>query len=181
MSETSHLSQQSTSLATVIIERADHVDHDPALINAALQHTCHLLDLLTRYLFVAIPFEPSVPSDNRKGRILVQPNLPFIHSTKFREKNYLWLGRKNQRAFYTSYALLSHSIAYLAWTQGVEGVEQGDIAANLNALVHSPNLGAKSHLGRMRSLGFSLDVNDVVTQVLEDSGLEEEVWALIDA
>lgn len=137
-------------------------------INAALLHTCHLLSLLTRYLFVALPFDPN------GAKIL--PNLPFVGTTKFRDKNTLTLTRKHQRAFYTSYALLSHSVAYLAWTQGVE---EQDLPGNLYGLIESATLGQKSHLN-MRSLGFSLDVNDVVQQVLED-GLEEEGWAIVNA
>jgi hypothetical protein len=133
-----------------------------------LQHTSHLLSLLTRYLYIALPFEPNATK--------LLPNLPFVGTTKFRDKNALSLTRKHQRAFYTSYALLSHSVAYLAWTQGVE---EEDLPGNLYGLIKSSTLGQKSHLN-MRSLGFSLDVNDVVQQVLED-GLEEEGWDIINA
>jgi hypothetical protein len=140
---------------------------DATRINAALQHTCHLLDLLTRYLFIALPFDP--------GRRIL-PNLPFVRTTKYRDKNYLTLSRKNQRNFFASYALLAHSVAYLAWMQGVQ---EEDLATNLYDLVHS-SARERSHLG-VRSLGFSLDVNDVVGQVLAECGLEEEGWALVNA
>lgn len=161
---------------------SSHAVHDTLIVNAALQHTCHLLDLLTRYLFVALPFEPVLSPDARKGRLAMKPNIPFIHTTKFRDKsNTLWFGRKHLAASYTSFALLAHSVAYLAWTQGVDGVEEADITANLVALVQSPLLGEKAHLGRMRSLGFSLDVNDVVGRILEEAGVQgEEGWALVD-
>jgi hypothetical protein len=146
---------------------------DATKINAALQHICHLLDLLTRYLFIALPFDPG--ADSRR-RIQLKPNLPFIRTTKYRDKNLLSLSRKNQRGFYTSYGLLAHSVVYLAWMQGVE---EEDLGANLYGLVYAPGV-AKSHL-EIKSLGFSLDVNDVVEQVLEECGLEEEGWALVDA
>lgn len=151
-----------------IINLAETKVQNAIRINASLLHTCHILDLFTRYLFIALPFEPS------GGRI--KSNLPFVASTKFRDKNTLTLTRKHQRAFYTSYALLLHSVAYLAWTQGIE---EGDLATNLYSIAHGRAVGRKSHLG-MRSLGFSLDVHDVVEQVLEESGFEEEGWALVN-
>jgi hypothetical protein len=61
----------------------------------------------------------------------------------------------------------------------MQGVEEEDLGANLYGLVYAPGV-AKSHL-EIKSLGFSLDVNDVVEQVLEECGLEEEGWALVDA
>jgi hypothetical protein len=77
---------------------------------------------------------------------------------------------------------LSHSIAYLAWTQGA--AEERDIGGNLVNLVDSPSLGFKSHLGpkRMRNMAFSLDVHDVVAQVLAEAGIsDKDEWELIDA
>lgn len=149
-----------------------------------MQHTLQLLDLFTRYLHVSLPFEPET-----KKRLLMVPNLPFINTTKYRDKTlYLHLsrsqssGQKSYRSFITSYALLSHAIAYLAWTQGA--AEERDIGGNLVNLVDSPSLGYKSHLGpkRMRSLAFSLDVHDVVAQVLAEAGInDKDEWELIDA
>jgi hypothetical protein len=72
-------------------------------------------------------------------------------------------------------------VAYLAWTQGVE---ERELSANLVAMVDSPQLGLKSHLGpkRMRHLGFSLDVHDVVADVLAQAGVGKgEEWELVEA
>ena len=144
-----------------------------------MQHTLQLLDLFTRYLSVSLPFEP----ETRK-RTLLSPNLPFINTTKYRDKSlYLYISRtsKSYRSFITSYALLSHAIAYLAWSQGA--TEEMDIGGNLVNLVDSPSLGYKSHLGpkRMRGMAFSLDVHDVVAQVLAEAGIsDKDEWELVD-
>lgn len=160
--------------------------HPSSLINAALKHTLHLLSLLTTYLSISLPFEPTPPPPfnlPHVGRPIMKANTPFLGTTKWREKWVLWMsstaatlapqeenaserrkrghpkGEASSRApsiaqsiadmsifssgvhstttsssgtlaktlakhrhFLTAYALLAHSIAYLAWTQGVEGI-----------------------------------------------------------
>lgn len=125
------------------------------MINAALVHTVHLLSLLTQYLSIALPFVPTPPPPlelPHVGRPLVVPNLPFINTKKFRDRNVLWMSSsapaiaksrkgggvvamkqtqlagvltkswRKHRATLTSFALLAHSVAYLAFTQGVSGI-----------------------------------------------------------
>lgn len=138
-------------------------------------HTLHLLSLLTTYLSVSLPFEPTPPPPlnlPHVGRPLMKASTPFLGTTRWREKWVLWMSstaasleakKKSRikaespsiaqsignlsifqshetsptsqlssntlaktlakhRHFLTAFALLSHSIAYLAWTQGVDGI-----------------------------------------------------------
>ncbi|KIR25881.1 hypothetical protein I309_05321 [Cryptococcus deuterogattii LA55] len=71
-------------------------------INAALSHVIHLVSLITTYLSVSLPFVPMPPP-------------PFYHPHQL----------------LVSFALLSFSIAYLAWSQDVPGIGiRGDVNDN---------------------------------------------------
>ncbi|KAL7419869.1 hypothetical protein Q5752_005785 [Cryptotrichosporon argae] len=142
--------------------------HSSLQINAALTHTIHLVSLLTSYLGLALPFLPHYPTRTHIGRPLVSPNLPFVSTTKFRDRHVLWMSstasvakRKSasttgsnlrssvlgglgsfaaapapapqpavidkaraskHRDTLVAFALFAHSIAYLAWSQGVPGI-----------------------------------------------------------
>ena len=144
-------------------------------INAAIMHTLHLLSLITSYLSVSLPFEPTPPPPlnlPHVGKPLMKASTPFLGTTRWREKWVLWMSSTaasldskkttrpkaegpsiaqsiadlsifqshessptsqlssntlaktlaKHRHFLTAFALLSHSIAYLAWTQGVDGI-----------------------------------------------------------
>ncbi|WRT65389.1 uncharacterized protein IL334_002332 [Kwoniella shivajii] len=127
-------------------------------INAALLHSIHLLALITAYLSVTLPFTPTSPppyESRHIGRQVMKANTPFVSTTKWRDKNVLWMSstasiaskiksRKSlsasklfsqpnisaiiaksmtkHRQFLTSFAVLSFSVAYLAWSQGVPGI-----------------------------------------------------------
>lgn len=93
--------------------------------------------------------------------------------------------------FLTSYALLCHSVAYLAWTQGVEGIGIQDVevktpATSLLALLfataRSSRLGIRSHeSSSLNHLGFGLDVSNVVSAVLDaDGSWEESEWDMVE-
>ena len=93
--------------------------------------------------------------------------------------------------YLTAYALLSHSIAYLAWTQGVEGIGILDegvktsataVLALLKAIATSPTLGVLSHEpGPLNHLGFGLDVWKVVSAIIvADATLEDSEWDMVD-
>lgn len=190
--------------------------HPSAATNAALVHTIHLLSLLTSYLSLALPFEPLWPSGTHIGRPVMGPNVPLLATKKFREKKHiLWMSstapalarsRKGgfavlkgsalaavlarswakHRGTLTAFALLAHSIAYLAYTQGVGGigiadaseedVAEGVLVSATNVLelialtAESSDLGVRAHepgtTQTMRHLGFGLDVNKVVESVL---------------
>jgi hypothetical protein len=113
------------------------------------------------------------------------------------------------RHFLTAFALLSHSVSYLAWSQGVLGVgvlggqvESSDsdsedlrsstilISATsllqlIAALGDSPSLGARSHepgRGNLTHMGFSLDVNQVVGSVLSNEIKQEghSDWDMVE-
>lgn len=179
-------------------------------INAALSHTIHLLTLVTRYLGLALPFVPTY-SRPHVGRPSMRPNQPFTSTTKFREKNVLWMSSTRQtikhRHFLTAFALLAHSVAYLAWSQGVRGVgmsgdeadssaSEGEASAStvliratsllelICAVADSPKLGEQSHEpGELRHLGFGLDVTKVVSTVLaaEDAHWGDgDDWDLVE-
>lgn len=122
---------------------------EPSLhINAIVLHIIHLLSLMTRYLSISIPFTPSFSEREHVGRPHMVANLPFLSTTKWREKHLLWMsskayiskkhiGSKPEKAqivlksykkhklFLESFALLCHSVAYLAFTQGVLGIGIG--------------------------------------------------------
>ena len=131
-------------------------------INAAIGHTLHLLSLITRYLALSLPFTPSYPALSFVGRPGIRPNLPFVATTKYREKNMLWMSStayvgklrgegigsvssksiNKHRLFLASYALLAHSIAYLAFSQGVE-VGMGEPGGSSSEeMTHSDTIGA---------------------------------------
>ncbi|WVQ77794.1 hypothetical protein IAR50_007484 [Cryptococcus sp. DSM 104548] len=68
--------------------------HSSYNINAALLHTIHLLSLITSYLAIDLPFLPLPPPPLEKphiGRPLIKPNLPFVSTTKWRDKHVLWM------------------------------------------------------------------------------------------
>ncbi|WVW79679.1 hypothetical protein I302_101648 [Kwoniella bestiolae CBS 10118] len=127
-------------------------------VNAALFHTIHLLALITSYLSINLPFSPTPPpplESRHVGRPSMKANTPFVGTTKWRDKNVLWMSStasvasklktrsslsaskifaqpnisaiiakstNKHRQFLTSFALLSFSVAYLAWSQGVQGI-----------------------------------------------------------
>ncbi|BEI80166.1 hypothetical protein CcaverHIS002_0106950 [Cutaneotrichosporon cavernicola] len=190
--------------------------HPSATINAALVHTIHLLSLLTSYLSLTLPFEPIWPFGVHIGRPVMAPNVPLLATKKFREKKHvLWMSstapalarsRKGgftvlkgsalaavlarsgskHRSTLTAFALLAHSIAYLAYTQGVGGigiadaseddvtegvlVSATDVLELIALTAESSDLGVRAHepgtTQTMRHLGFGLDVNKVVESVL---------------
>lgn len=184
-------------LAELTPERS-HVE-----INAAIGHTVHLFLLILRYLSITPPFVVSYPRQTHVGRPFLRANTPLLNTTKFREKAILWMSSTAQkrdsraslkhRHFLTAFALLSHSIAYLAWTQGVEGVGVGTIDVGVSAtavlellqrIAHSPTLGMRSHepgTATLGHLGFSLDVNAVVDYVTRDEDEVEHGWDIVHA
>lgn len=117
-------------------------------VNAIMLHITHLLKLMTRYLSISIPFQPTFEDREHVGRPNMLPSLPFLSTTKWRDKHLLWMsskayiskkhvGNKQEKAqivlksykkhknFLESFALLCHSVAYLAFTQGVLGIGIG--------------------------------------------------------
>lgn len=180
-------------------------------------NTIHLLSLLTSYLSIALPFEPIWPSGVHIGRPVLAPNVPLLATKKFRQKKHvLWMSstapalarsRKGgyallkgsalaavlarsgskHRSTLTAFALLAHSISYLAYTQGVGGigiadaseddmtegvlVSATDVLELIALTAESSDLGVRAHepgtTQTMRHLGFGLDVNKVVESVLE--------------
>jgi hypothetical protein len=183
----------------VLISQSPTPDADPIDVNAALAHLVHLLSLVTRYLSITLPFIPTYPRQHHVGRPIIRANLPFLNTTKYRDKLTLWMSStaskstrdaraaQKHRQFLIAYGLLCHSVAYLAWTQGVEGVGVGDglelrPLPLLNAMVRSPNLGHRSHepgTSLLTHLGFSLDVNQVVESLLGPE--DEQGWDIVDA
>ncbi|OCF78373.1 hypothetical protein I204_00313 [Kwoniella mangroviensis CBS 8886] len=127
-------------------------------INAALLHTIHLVSLITSYLSITLPFTPTPPSpfeSRHIGRPTMKASTPFVGTTKWRDKNVLWMSStasiasklksrgslsaskvfaqpnisgiiaksmNKHRQFLTSFALFSFSVAYMAWSQGVQGI-----------------------------------------------------------
>jgi hypothetical protein len=186
--------------------------------NAAILHALHLASLVTRYLSISLPFEPLFLDAAHVGRPLIKPNLPFINTNKFREKQVLWLSSTYRRTdpkavakyrqYLVAFALLSHSVAYLAWSQGVQGIgiysgetessssDEGQLSSSavivpatsvlrlISAMSESPELGQRSHEppGDLRHLGFSLDVTKVVAAVLATGEPQEEHsdWDLVE-
>lgn len=174
------------------------------MINAAVMHTVHLLSLVTRYLSVALPFIPTtIPT--HVGRPTMKANLPFVGTTRFRDKSTLWMAsaiskgdtarsRAKHRQFLTSFGLLAHSVAYLAYTQGVtrvgiprdsssgseDVIPAASVLALLDALTRSPTLGEFSHepggIRSSRHLLFGLDVIKVVSSILQ---AEEARWGVL--
>ncbi len=170
-------------------------EHSSATLNAALSHTVHLLSLLTSYLSLTLPYIPTYPTLPHVGRPSLRANAPLVATTKFRDKHILWMSSKTTPSkliqFLTSYALLCHSVAYLAWTQGVEGIGIQDVevktpATSLLALLfataRSSRLGIRSHeSGSLNHLGFGLDVSNVVSAVLDaDGSWEESEWDMVE-
>lgn len=177
-------------------------DHT-AMTNAALSHAVHLVSLISRYLSIDLPFPVTFTRQTHVGRPIVRANTPFLNTTKFREKYTLWLsaGARRQdvkagqkyRHFLTALALFAHSVCYLAWSQGVEGIgvatDEGDVRIPATSILQlleestqAIHLGERSHepgTTLVRHLGFSLDVLRVVEAVLgpeDDSG-----WDIVDA
>lgn len=180
-------------------------------INGVLLHIVDLVILLSQYLAVTLPYTPTFVGLQDVGDPIVRANPPFNSGVEYRDtfvlrmsstalastkKRHINSARNKHRAFLTAYALLAHSVAYLAWSQGVSGIgvpqrevihdldsnEEArklpdpqvsipvtNILQTLHALIESPLLGRKSHLPgvqQMRDLGFSLDVRQVVNWVL---------------
>ena len=170
----------------------------PADVNASLAHIIHLLSLVARYLSITLPFTPAWMFKTHVGRPIIRANIPFLSTTKYREKTVLWMSStssriskdaraaQKHRVFLTSYALLCHSVAYLAWSQGIEGVgvEQGaEISplALIQALSCSPKLGQRAHepgTSLLNHLGFSLDVHQVVAHFLGPE--DDHGWDIVE-
>lgn len=153
---------------------ADQPGYPSASINAALVHTVHLVTLITEYLSVELPY---VPVDRT-----ISPNVPHINSSTFRQAT-LWFSKKGDKydAFLTAFALLSHSVSYLAYTQGVNGIPPTNPLELLVAMTESPTLGFRSHApgtDQLRSLAFSLDVKHVVASVMREAPDESE-WDIV--
>jgi hypothetical protein len=192
------------------VDRMLTLDQPSAMINAALMHSIHLVTLITRYLSVALPFVPATVVPH-VGRPVMKPNVPFVGTTRFRDRHMLWMSsrpaaasarfRTKHRHFLTSFGLFAHSIAYLAHTQGVPniGLFDGAISPSevlrlLHEISISPGLGHFSHepgsVNTSPHLLFGLDVNKVVEAVLQGEearcgGLEgeelSEGWDLVHA
>ena len=176
-------------------------------LNAALVHLVHVVTLLTRYLSITLPFTPSFPKWPHVGRPSLRANVPFLNSTKYRDKAPLWMSstigkgdpksQQKHRQFLTAYGLLAHSIAYLAWSQGVDGIGVttnhclSDVKVPATAVLQllyelsrSPRLGERAHepgTSLLGHLGFSLDVNHVVDAVLQHEEEGEQEWDIVDA
>lgn len=142
-------------------------------INAAFMHTIHLLALLTRYLSIEVPFEPTPQAPLELvhvGRPAMKANVPFLSTSKWREKHVLWMSStaslagqlkktsnsaarqaavagilaksyKKHRASLTAFALLAHSVAYLAYTQGVPGIGLRDDGSRGDSEDEDENMG----------------------------------------
>lgn len=125
----------------------------------------------------------------------IVPNLPFVSTTSHRGVNDwhmppVWDPQKHS-SFLTTYALLCHSIAYLAFCVGVEGIgvdsDEVKIPATsplelLRAMASLPVV--RSHapgVETLRHLGFGLDVNRVIQTIhhAEDTKWEEG-WQIVD-
>jgi hypothetical protein len=168
-------------------------------------HVIHLLSLLTVYLSIALPYTPFFPDLNHVGRPSLRANSPYLNTAKYRDKHVLWMpsstkserSRLKYRNFMVAYGLLCHSLAYLAWSQGVEGigvrgegVEDNDVLISateplrlLKALGESERLGERFHGpgGSLRHLGFSLDVTRVVGALVADEADLGEDWDMVNA
>jgi len=138
---------------------------------------------------------------------MIRANLPFLNTTKYRDKVVLWMSStvtkrdlrstQKHRQFLTAFGLFAHSIAYLAWSQGVDGigivleerVPEIKISATavlqlLAEMSRSPKLGERAHepgTALLSHLGFSLDVNNVVEAVLRHEEDGEQGWDIVDA
>lgn len=105
-------------------------------------------------------------------------------------------GRSNAkyRQFLTAFALLAQSVAYLGWSQGVEGIgvssggeDNVRIPATsllriLDEMTREVGLGTRSHepgTALVRHLGFSLDVVKVVEAIHGPD--DEQGWDIVDA
>ena len=176
-------------------------------INAAMVHLIQLVNLLTRYLSITLPFTPWFPGIAHVVRPVLRANQPFLNTTRHRDKAVLWMSStiskrdskstQKHRQFLTAFALFAHSVAYLAWSQGVDGIcvesEQSVSAVRVSAtsvlqllseLCQSPRLGQRAHepgTTLLAHLGFSLDVNHVVDAVLRHEEDAEQGWDLVDA
>lgn len=181
--------------------------HRPIRINAALAHVVHLLSLISRYLGVGLPFYPSQGAPHL-GRPRMKANIPLIGTTRFHDEPVLWMSsttraetadkpksQAKHRRFLTAFALLAHSVAYLAHTQGTTGVaipHDAQPASNdggmipvwsvlqlLESIANSQQLGTFSHEpGASRCtchLLYGLDVAKVVGSVIR---LEERRWGV---
>ena len=185
------------------------------MINAAIGHILNLVALLVRYLSIALPFVPEFPKRMFVGRPIIKENSPFLNTTKYRDAYALWMSstankddaksRGKYRSFLQAFALLSQSISYLAWTQGVQGVGLDDVDGAdrkpkdvkilatsllrlLRAMADSSGLGMRAHepgFGALAHLGFSLDVVQVVSSTLDTEVTEDvdhsEDWDIVES
>ena len=181
------------------------LEHPSVFINAAISHVCHLVNTLTRYLSIALPFYPDYPGLFHVGRPRMVPNPPFLPTSTYLDDYPLWMSstawksdvksRIKHRGFLQALGLLAHSIAYMAWTQGVEGIgipaESVDIPVTsllrlLDVTARSPLLGVRAHepgTGPLPHLGFGLDVSQVVAWTASVEGDEDdqaEDWDVVD-
>ena len=176
----------------------------------------HLLHLLTSYLSLTLPYLPVFPKLDHVGRPLLRANSPFLHTSRYVSKYTLWRSasdpdrddksRAKYRNFLAAFGLLAHSVAYLAWSQGVEHigvplVEDEDpsrastpsikpavaILRLLDEASHSLGLGRRSHepgTDFVSHLGFSLDparvVGSAVAGEVNDDGSQSEDWDVLD-
>lgn len=125
--------------------------------------------------------------------------MPFLNTTKFRDRYVLWLSNSRQgakanekyRHFLTAFALFAHSIGYLAWSQGVEGIgvdgpgvriSVTSILQLLDETTRAVHLGVRAHepgTSLLNHLGFSLNVLQVVESVTGPE--EDQGWDMVDA
>jgi hypothetical protein len=159
--------------------------------------------MLTRYHSVTLPFLPTFPRLPHVGRPVIRANTPFLNTTKYRDKHVLWMsstaGRDDHKAlakfrqFLSAFALLAHSVAYLAWSQGVEGIgieeETGarvrvpatSVLRLLAELARSDRLGSRSHepgTNLLNHLGYSLDVGKVLEAVIGPE--DDQGWDIVE-
>jgi hypothetical protein len=104
---------------------------------------------------------------------------------------------QKHRQFLAAFGLFAHSLAYLAWSQGVDGIgvatehSLSEIKVSATAvlqllfeLARSPKLGERAHepgTTLLGHLGFSLDVAHVVDAVLRHEEEGETGWDIVDA
>ncbi|ORX36443.1 UV radiation resistance protein and autophagy-related subunit 14-domain-containing protein [Kockovaella imperatae] len=180
------------------------------MMNAAISHVIHLLRMLSIYLSIALPFQPDYPKHFHVGRPIIRANLPFLQTSKYREAYPLWISstawktdlksRAKHRNFLQTFGLLAHSVSYLAWSQGVQGIGIPDDSIDsvqipvtslvrlLRTTADSPSLGHRAHepgTAFLPHLGFGLDVSRVVawTSVTEsaDDGEQTDEWDVVEA
>lgn len=86
---------------------------------------------------MSLPYNPNYPMKPHIGDPVLSANPPFNPTTEHRDSPSLRMSstatasnkrrstpsaKSKHRSFLTAFALLAHSVAYLAWSQGVEGI-----------------------------------------------------------